>query len=349
MDELSIAYLGIEALKPDPGNARTHSPAQIAQISASIDAYGFTNPILIDETGGIIAGHGRLLAAKLKGLDRVPTITLRGLTQLQKKALRLADNKIALNAGWDFELVKVTIEELKLGDFDLSLTGFSIGEVDVILDDAPDPDDEVIPATPVTPISRPGDIWRLGRHRVGCFDVRDKALLDKLMQGETADAAFLDPPYNQPARNIGNRGRTKHRDLAGAAGEKTPAEFTAWLKDVLSACAGVSRNGAVHFVCMDHQHILELLQAAQAVYAARLNLAVWNKSNAGMGSLYRSKHELIGVFRVGEESHRNNVELGKHGRNRTNVWDYTSVNTFRGSPARRPQASPHGQADRPRR
>ncbi len=152
------------------------------------------------------------------------------------------------------------------------------------------------------------------------------------MSGDLADAAFTDPPYNVAIDGFaGGKGKVRHREFAHASGEMTASEFTAFLRDALGASASVSRDGAVHFVCMDHRHIRELLDAAGEVYAAQLNLCVWNKSNAGMGSLYRSKHELVFVFRVGETQHLNTVELGKHGRSRTNIWDYPSVNTFGGS------------------
>jgi DNA modification methylase len=331
MAKLEVVYRDPASLKPDPRNARTHSKAQIGEISASIKSTLFANPILIDEGLRIIAGHGRLQAAKSMGLTEVPTIELAGLTSGQKRLLNIADNKIALNASWDFELLKETFEELRIEDLDPLTTGFSAGELDLILKDQADPADDTIPEVRVDPVSRLGDIWIMGEHRTACGDVRSEQLLERLVQGALVDAAYLDPPYNQPARNIGNRGRTKHSDLLGAAGELSHEAFTQFLVDTLGACARVSRDGAVHFVCMDHQHIDNLLSAGGGVYGKRLNLVVWNKSNAGMGSLYRSKHELIGVFRVGSGAHRNNVELGRHGRNRTNVWDYASVNSFRGS------------------
>ena len=299
----------------------------------SIRAFGFTNPILIDGDGTIIAGHGRLLAAKQMGLAEVPTIALPHLTEPQKRALRLADNKIALGAGWDLEILKLELADLAVldVDFDLSLTGFSSGEIDVVLKGQPDPDDELIPAVPTNPRTKPGDIWILGKHRIGCGDGRDPAFLRAVVgAGAAIDAAFLDPPYNVKINGHANA-KGRHREFAMASGEMTDAAFVAFLKDSLGACAGVSRNGAVHFVCIDWRHMNALETAGDVVYGSLLNLCVWNKSNAGMGSLYRSKHELVFVYRVGDAPHFNAVELGKHGRNRTNVWDYASVNSLRGS------------------
>lgn len=273
------------------------------------------------------------MAAKAMGLAEVPTIYIPGLSESQKRALRIADNKIALGAGWDLDVLKLELAELGSLDldFDLSVTGFSTGELDVILNGSADPDDEVIPEVPASPRTRLGDIWILGEHRVGCGDARDLDFVRRLV-GEPAaiDAAFLDPPYNvrisEHANAVG-----RHREFAMASGEMDEAEFRAFLKQTLEVCASVSRHGAVHFVCMDWRHMDDVSAVGKAVYGDLLNVCVWNKSNAGMGSLYRSKHELVFVFRVGDEPHFNAVQLGKHGRNRTNVWDYASVNSFKGS------------------
>ncbi len=328
--DLQVVYRPLADLSPFVGNARTHSRKQVAQIAASIEAFSFTNPVLVDEDAVVIAGHGRLLAAKSLGMTSIPVIVLGDLTEAQKRALRLADNKIALNAGWDAEVLKIELDALADLSFELELTGFATGEIDVISADAPDPDDDVLPATPDEPVTRSGDLWRLGEHRLLCGDSRDPEVLSMVMGGRLADAAFTDPPYN--VRIDGNAvSRGRHAEFAMASGEMTPAEFTAFLVQTLGACAAVSRDGAVHFVCMDHRHVGELTTAGDSVYGQRLNICIWNKSNAGMGSLYRSRHELVFVFRVGQAAAFNAVELGRHGRNRTNVWDYASVNSFRGS------------------
>ncbi|MAY19226.1 MAG: DNA methylase N-4 [Erythrobacteraceae bacterium] len=323
--KLEVVYKAPGELVPDPRNARTHSKRQVEQIVSSMRAFGFTNPILADLDGNLIAGHGRLRAAKEMGLQRVPVITLDGLSEPQKKALRLADNKIALNAGWDTEILKLELAELSLPeiDFDLSLTGFSSGEIDVVLSGAEDPDDEVIPAVPESPRVQLGDIWQLGEHRVACGDGRDVAFLQRLVgEGETIDCAFLDPPYNVKINGHANA-KGRHREFAMASGEMTETEFRTFLADTLGACAKVSRDGAVHFVCMDWRHMDDVTASVCDIYDDLLNICVWNKSNAGMGSLYRSKHEMVFVYRVGSAPHTNTVELGKHGRNRTNVWDYS--------------------------
>jgi DNA modification methylase len=330
---LTITYRPVDAVIPDPRNARTHSKRQVAQIVASITKFGFTNPILVDEEGGIIAGHGRLLAAKSMGLGQVPTIELRHLSDVQKRSLRLADNKIALNAGWDTDQLRIEIEELsKLDvDFDLTVTGFSTGELDVLFEGQADPIDEVVPDLPATPRAREGDIWVCVPHRIGCGDGRNLGFLNRVVgEGAKVDAAFLDPPYNVRINGHANA-KGRHREFAMASGEMGEAEFRTFLAETLGACANVSRDGAIHFVCMDWRHMEDVTSVGHHVYGALLNLCIWNKSNAGMGSLYRSKHELVFVYKVGTAPHFNAVELGRHGRNRSNVWDYASVNSLVGS------------------
>ncbi|WP_343057327.1 DNA modification methylase [Chthonobacter rhizosphaerae] len=289
----------------------------------------------------LLAGHSRLAAAKLLGLKEVPVVVVPGLSDAKKRAYRLADNKLAEQAGWDREILALELPELQglleLESLELSLTGFAPPEVDGILSDheehAADPADAV-PSTSSDqrPISRPGDLWLLSKHRLLCGDVRSPEDLARLMDGQKATLAFLDPPYNVRVASIVGRGRTKHQEFAVASGELTKEGFTAFLMEALTACASVSQIGAVHFVCMDWRHLGELLAAGEVAYGALLNLAVWAKSNAGQGSFYRSQHELIFVFRVGDAPHVNNVELGRYGRSRSNVWRYAGVNTFRTGP-----------------
>ena len=323
LHRLAVTYRATGSLKPDPRNARTHSKRQLQQLVASIRQFGFTNPVLIDPEGVLIAGHGRLLAAKSIGMAEVPTIELVGLNDAQKRALRLADNKIALGAGWDLDILKVELAELfSLDlDMDLTVTGFSTGELDVLLSRNEDPEDDVIPPVPDEPRTRPGDIWILGDHVVGCGDSRDRELLEKVVGNARVDAAFLDPPANVQGR---------HREFALPSGEMTDEAFRRFLTETLGAAASVSRDGAVHFVCMDWRHMNDVCAVGRTVYGDLLNLCIWNKSNGGMGSLYRSKHELVFVYRVGSAPHFDAVEVGRHGRNRTNVWDYASVNSLPG-------------------
>ena len=325
-------------LKASPTNTRTHSKTQIKQIAQSILAFGFAVPILIDEDSVIIAGHGRWEAAKIIGLLTIPVIVMPGLSAAKKRALAIADNRIAANAGWDRERLAIELEELTDllvdEDIDISITGFAPVEIEQLKidleDDSTDPDDEINPdMMKGLQVSQPGDIWILGKHRLGCGDARDMAQVDALMAGERAAMGFFDPPYNIPVKTIGGRGRIKHADFAMAHGEMSSAEFISFLIATLKVAAAASRDGAVHYVAMDWHHISELVQAGERVYSALLNIAIWDKTNAGQGSFYRSQHEMIGVFRVGDAPHLNNVELGRHGRSRSNVWRYSGVNTFR--------------------
>ena len=333
-----IELVSLDAIKPNPRNAHTHPKKQIGQIADSIDAFGFTVPVIIDETSTLLAGHGRFEAAKLRGLKKIPAIRLGGLSEAKKRALLLADNKIAENAGWDFERLAIELPELAelliAESLDISITGFEPAEIDQLVsdfeDDTADPADDIqTDWLSLAPVSRPGDLWQLGSHRLLCGDAREPANLDRLLGDEQAAMAFLDPPYNVRVRSVVGRGRIKHDEFAMASGEMSRQEYVEFLIEALGNAATHSRAGAVHYVCTDWRHFRELGEAGQQTYGEMLNLAVWVKSNAGQGSFYRSQHELIEVFRVGEAPHLNNIELGRHGRSRSNVWRYAGVNSFR--------------------
>lgn len=336
MTSLTIEHRPPDALKPYARNARVHSPKQIAEIAASITAFGFNNPVLLDKHDGIVAGHGRVEAAKQLGLATVPTIRLEHLSEIQKRAYILADNKLAEKAGWDREILAIELQhlmEINL-DFDISITGFELPEIDVLIDGLEvkpakaDPADEV-PAVAEHAITRIGDIWQIGPHRLICGDALEPDTLARLLAGETAQLVFTDPPYNVKIDgHVSGLGAVKHREFAMAAGEMTEAEFTAFLAKVFENLVTASADGAIHYVCMDWRHMAEVLAAARGRYADLKNLCVWAKTNGGMGSLYRSQHELVFVFKVGRAPHVNNVALGRHGRYRTNVWTYAGANAF---------------------
>jgi DNA modification methylase len=333
---ITVEWLPVAALKPDPRNARIHSKRQIRQIANSIREFGFTNPILIDEANRIIAGNARYGGGDWLGMAKVPVIRLPGLTEAQKRALALADNKLAENAGWDPEILAQELRylsEIEV-DFDVEITGFSAAEIDLLLertDDAEETEDPVpTPPAPERTLSRPGDLWRLGHHRLLSGDARSAADVARLMDGARAQMVFLDPPYNVPiAENVCGLGSVKHPDFAMASGEMSPEAYIRFLSDAFSLLVRHSRNGSLHYVCSGWPHFYELLTAAREIYTEQKALCVWNKTNGGMGSLYRSKHELVAVFKNGNRPHVNNVELGRYGRNRSNVWDYAGVNTFR--------------------
>ena len=329
---LSVAYRGIPELIPYKRNARTHSKAQIRKIADSIKVFGFTNPVLIDRADTIIAGHGRVQAAKLLGMDQVPAIRLEDLTPAQVRAYVIADNRLAEDAGWDEQTLKIELQNIVLEDeIDISLTGFEVPELDIILNgDAveDDPADEM-PEEQAAIISQPGDLWQLGTHRILCGDSRSEQFYVQLMANERAAIVFTDPPYNVVIDgHASGNGAHRHQEFAMASGEMTAAEFTEFLTTVLKQLARWSAPGSVHFVCMDWRHMRELLSAGEKAYDCLLNLCVWAKDNGGMGSFYRSQHELVFVWRSGQASHRNNVQLGRFGRNRTNVWHYPGANTL---------------------
>ena len=336
MNHPDIEMMPLAALKPWARNARTHSKKQVRQIANSIREFGFTNPVLVDVSGTILAGHGRVAAARLLGMEAVPCVRIEHLSPAQKRAYVLADNKLALNAGWDEEILAEELGALMEIDpgFSVEVTGFSIAEIDALADCAApeepgDPADDVVPdGAPRR--CRPGDIWQLGRHRLICGDALDPEVVAALTAGEQARMVFTDPPYNVPIDgHVGGSGRIRHREFAMASGEMSEAEFTEFLTAIFRNLARHSVDGAIHFVCMDWRHIGEVQAAADGVYSELKNLIVWAKDNGGMGSFYRSRHELIFAYKVGAAPHVNTFELGQHGRYRTNVWEYRGVNTRR--------------------
>lgn len=332
--EIQIQYREVGNLILDPRNPRQHSQKQVNQIADSIREFGFVMPVVIDDTSKVVIGHGRVLAARKLGMPRVPVVEIRHLSPAQLKALRIADNRLAQHAHWDEQLLGESFLELKELDleFDLSITGFSLPEIDLAMQKFDDrltvePDDEA-DATTGLPVCQFGDVWQLGDHRILCGDATSEAAFDRLMDGERAHVVFVDPPYNVPIDgHASGKGKVRHREFAQGSGDLNPQEFTCLLTDSCALLAKHSVNGAIHYVCMDWRHADELLVAGRNVYSELKNIAVWVKSSAGMGSLYRSQHELVFVFKSGTGRHTNNIELGRYGRNRTNVWRYDSAST----------------------
>ncbi len=336
MADLQIIPKPTTALRPYSRNARTHSPKQIAQIATSIRSFGFNNPVLVDQANVIIAGHGRVEAARLLGLETVPTIQLEHLCEAQKRAYILADNRLAEKAGWDREILAIELQNLMSFelDFEISATGFELPEIDVLIEELEqkplkaDPLDEV-PVVTGPAVTKPGDVWQIGPHRLICGDATKPETYAQVLEGEIAQMVFTDPPYNVRIEgHVSGLGKAKHREFAMASGEMTQVEFTIFLSEVFDNLVTSSADGAIHYICMDWRHVGEVLAAARGRYADFKNLCVWSKTNGGMGSLYRSQHELVFVFKVGTGPHVNNVELGKYGRYRTNVWEYAGANAF---------------------
>jgi DNA modification methylase len=333
MSALKIKYKDPSQLRPRLKNPRTHTAKQIRQVAASFKEFGFINPILTDGADGIIAGHARVEAAKLIGMSDVPTVRVDHLTPAQIRAFVIADNRLAEVAGWDRELLALELQELSIElNFDVTVTGFEIAEVDLLISElnegTPDEADEIPEIDRSVPaVSRPGDRWRIGDHFLLCGDALSKNSYVDLLGAQKAQMVFTDPPFNLSITgNVSGLGKVKHREFAMASGEMSPHEYTKFLGAAFMRLADFSTDGSIHFVCMDWRHIRELLQAAAKLYSELKNVCVWAKTNAGMGSLYRSQHELVFVFKKGTAPHVNNVELGRFGRNRTNIWNYPGTN-----------------------
>ena len=326
-------YVSIDSIRPSPDNPRRHPAEQIRQLTRTIEELGFINPIIVDADGFIVAGHARYMVAMRLNLKTIPIIRIDHLSAAQLRAYRLADNKLVENAEWDRDLLRVELAYLVDVNFDTDITGFSASEVDLLIQPMPVSDledPEPVGADSIkVPVTAPGDSFELGPHRILCADVRCQPAVQQFFGEIRADAVFADPPYNVAVDgHVSGLGKVKHDEFAMASGEMAPDEFIEFLHTALGNMVRVSRPGAVHYICMDWRHLHELHAATQAIYHTQLNLCVWHKTNAGMGSLYRSQHELIGVYRVGNEPHQNNVQLGKHGRYRTNVWSYAGMNSF---------------------
>ena len=331
--DLTVVYTSLDTLTEYPNNPRQHDTNQLIKIQNSIEKFGFINPILVDEHNEIIAGHARLAAARLAHLPQVPVIRLEHLSTAQKKAYRIADNKLAELGTWSVENLQLEFQELEKLDLDFSLgiTGFDMGDIDLILEGKEakaDPKANNIPFIPDNEVvTREGDIWILGEHRIICGNSLQKETLSPLMEDKKADMVFTDPPYNVKINgHVCGAGNVQHKEFKFASGEMTVEEFAQFLKTSFELLCMFSKDGSLHYICMDWRHIKEIMTAAD-VYDQFKNLCVWRKDNAGMGSFYRSQHELIFMFKHGKEPHINNVELGIHGRYRTNVWNYAGVNT----------------------
>lgn len=336
--QLAISYQDPTNLTPRATNPRTHSKKQIEQIATAIRQFGFTNPILVDQDNGVIAGHGRLAAAKLLGITEVPTVRLADMSEAEIRAYVIADNKLAENAGWDKRLLGLELQylsDLEI-DLDVTITGFEAPEIDILIgaisetaQDSDDVADEVVEPASGPPISQSGDLWCIGDHRLICGNSTEAQTYQALLGTKRPQMVFSDPPYNVPiAGHVSGHGEIIHPEFAMASGEMSKSEFIAFLNAVFRNLVAHTVNGAIHFQCIDWRHIQDMLTAAEGVYSELKNLCVWAKNNAGMGSFYRSQHELVCVFKSGSAPHINNIELGKFGRNRTNVWNYAGVNAF---------------------
>lgn len=331
-----VEQVQIDLLKPYAGNARTHSDKQLATIVRSLESFGWMNPLIAEQDGTIIAGHGRWLAANQLGLTHCPVIRAEHLTPDAARAYRLADNRIAELSDWDRDILEIELQHLSSVDLDFNIetVGWDHAELDLLLDvdkepQHADPADEEVSALEAVAVTRLGEKWLLGKHRLVCASSLEAASFQMLMDGAKASVGFQDAPYNVPiSGHVSGLGKTKHRDFAMAVGEMTDGQFRTFLGTNAKLVSEHVADGAVLAMCMDWRGALLLQLATADAGLSLINLAVWVKTNGGMGSLYRSQHELVFIAKKGNVPHINNVELGKHGRYRTNVWRYAGVNSF---------------------
>ncbi len=340
--DLRIEYVTLADLKPNPRNPRKHSGRQLKALAKSIAAFGFVTPVIIDKADMLVAGHGRVEAARSLGLGKVPAVRVEHLSEAQMRALMIADNKLCDMSSFDEDLLienfhLLSVEHLSL---DLETSGFTMGEIDLLLDrpaepDKPDPDDEEVAPCAGPSINRPGDVWRLGtdgRHRVACGNALETDVWSALMEGEKAAMSCSDVPYNvKIAGNVSGLGKIRHQDFVMASGEMDRDEFTGFLEQAFRMMAQHAVPGSLHYAFIDWRHLGEMQAAGEAAFGELKNVIVWDKGAGGMGALYRSTHELIFVWKAGRGRHVNNVELGRWGRHRTNIWRYPGVRSFRHS------------------
>ena len=346
MSDPSIEMVPLGEIKPYEANPRSRPTGQRRALMASIRKNGFNAPIVIDEHSVILNGHGRYEAALELELNAVPTVRVTHLTDAEKRAYRVADNKIQEMSAWDMELLSGELRAVIEAGVKYENLGFSAAEIDLVLDrDAeakgPDiaPEDE-LPAPSARVHTRSGQTWTLGKHRISCGDARSMDDVARLMAGESATAAFTDPPYNVKIEGFaGGSGAVKHKDFAMAVGEMSPPAYTDFLARSLTNTAQACTDGAIIFACIDWRHLPEMSAAGKEACLQLLNLIVWVKSNGGMGTFYRSRHELIFAFKRGDAPHINNFGLGEGGRYRTNVWEYRGANAF--GPTRQEDLAAH--------
>lgn len=336
MSQLQIRYVSPDELRPHPRNARNHSDRQIDKISASIRSFGFNSPVIVDDDGQILAGHGRVLAAIKLGLKEVPSVALRHLSEPQRRAFMLADNRLGELSDWNEIMLAEELEILSVVDepFEITDTGFEMPRIDVLIEERhkpeaeADPADEDVDITHVEAVARKGDLWLLGRHRLFVGSALEPESYRALLDDRLAQMVFIDPPFNVPIQgHVSGLGKARHSEFVMASGEMSDAQFESFLRTSFQRLVEASVSGAIHYVCMDWRGLSTLLTAGDA-YTELKNICCWVKAQGGMGSLYRSQHEFVAVFKSGTAPHVNNVELGKHGRNRSNVWSMPGMNSF---------------------
>jgi DNA modification methylase len=331
---LQIVNWPIGKLTPPKVAVRKLLPAQVERVKTSMQSFGVVEPLLIRGDGEIVKGRTRFEAARQLGLEDLPCIVVDHLKDPEIRALRIALGRLAEQGEWDFAALKLEIEDLITLDAPVEAIGFAIPEIDaLILPDDPDRDIDAVPSLSADQpaVTTLGQIWRLGAHRILCGDAQDPAAYQAVAGEDLARLVFTDPPYN--VRISGHVTSGDHREFAMATGEMTQEEFAAFHTAWMGACLGGLAPGGLLAGFMDWRSVELVLAAGRGLGLELLNIVVWAKTNGGMGSLWRSRHELLPVFKRPGEKHTNNVVLGKHGRWRSNVWEYPGASAL-GSDAR---------------
>mgnify|MGYP003671624178 FL=1 len=328
-----IEYVSVDSLKAYANNPRRHPKRQRNRLDRSLAAFGFVMPVIVDDENVVVAGEALTEAARHLGYTKVPVVRIHHLAPDAIKALRIALNRLPELAEWDEEKLAFEFQALVEVDFDVELTGFDNAEIDLTIDHAfapvaAAPADQV-PAIEDVAVTRLGDLWQLDEHLVLCGDAREPEAYSAVLQGRLAVVTTTDPPYNVRVRgNVCGSGAIKHDDFVMASGEMSEEEFRDFLEAFTRNAIQSSTPGSLHFIFMDWRHLRVLQEVCDKFYGPQVNLCVWVKSNGGMGSLFRSRHELVVVYKNGTAPHVNNVQLGRYGRNRTNVWEYEGANSL---------------------
>ena len=340
-----IELVPIGDLLPPNRQTRRYSKKQLRLLEKSFGKVGFLIPLLIDAQTRIIAGYARYLAAKELGLDALPCIRVTHLNDTELRAFQIFDNRISELGDWDKDALARELQSLIDLDIDFTDIGFEIAEVDMLIQSSlAQPHDTALDDAPPTQrdkpaISKLGDLWRLGRHRVVCGNSLDPEAIRRLLMGILIACVLSDVPYNLAVKSFSGRGRIKHAEFAMASGEMTVEEFLAFLTHYLKLAIEFCANGTLLYIFIDWRHLEVLLQAGRECGLSLINVVTWVKTNAGMGSFYRSQSEFVAVFKFGDAPHTNNIELGRYGRNRSNVWTYEGANSI--NPERRKELALH--------
>lgn len=331
--DLVIERVLISSIRTNPRHTRKCTAAQIKRVKRSIQAFGYNVPVLVDRNGQLIAGHVRVEALRALGYTEVLAIRLEHLTPEQVEAFAIAENRLVETGEFDDAMLGLVLKDLSALDleFSLDVTGFSMPEIDLkidALDQVEDRDADEEPVRPGPAVVKLGDLWTLGRHRMICGSALETQTYERLMQGDRAAMVFTDPPYGVGiSGHVKANGKTTHREFVMGGAEMSSSELTTFFTTAWRLCSDHSVDGSLHYAFIDGAHLFEMLTATHAVYDRQLALCVWSKP-PGMGSFYRHAHELVVVSKKGKAPHRNNIQLGKFGRNRTTVWSHSGAGTF---------------------